>query len=205
MEQNRDNRFGRGFDDAPNMVPGEFEVAQQYEPNQDRGQGASPAVKVLAVFATLAVAGGMGYVNQDQIRESLGYQTPVSQCAAAEYAVDPSEVIPCDEDAVCVQEGDCPSESQPVGFAGSCCEQSRKSAVAAAMLQGVRLKTEEELAAEAQARAETQPHAESPSSNKLAVTPVAAEGVDEQVISANAVQETAAPLETQVADEDTVN
>lgn len=130
---------GTGFEDAPHMVPGEVESGKEYDPRLNSASGGRRKILSLALLCLLS-AGGWGYLNQEHVKETLGYK---SQATCASRAAEHFETIPggCpyENGAVAeLSEGVVPCSLQaPSGSRGLCCEQGKSAALAAALLKGV--------------------------------------------------------------------
>ncbi len=142
-QENGMNHDIDGFEDAPHMVPGEVEAAEQLDPTSGPASGKGSRVKLLFAFAGLLFAGGWGYANQNDFKDALGIEPK------RDYA----SHIPRDEDVsqgccstMQADKGACPltaGEAGPsVAKKESCCEDGRKKAMIAALLAGTEEKSD---------------------------------------------------------------
>lgn len=125
------------FENSPNMIPGEVEVAQRYNRHSENGPQKSRSLWVTS-FLTILVLGGWVYLRQDQLKEVLGTNTAVSQA-------DFNAASASDQQGCPGQTGEpvgCGSEEQLLSGLGTCCEQGKGSAMAAALLKPVEPKPE---------------------------------------------------------------
>jgi len=126
-----------GFEDSPNMVPGDVEVAKTIDKPLAGAKPRNQKLKLIFAIAALAVAGGWSYANQDELKGALGYET-ADHCAARES----ERAIGCcssSSAAMAAVEGEsCPMALAAAGeMPGTCCEQGQKSAMMAALLAPV--------------------------------------------------------------------
>ncbi len=130
------------FENSPNMIPGEVEVAQKYNRHSENGPQKSRSLWVTS-FLTILVLGGWVYLRQDQLKEVLGTNTvAVSHAEKADFnaaALDHQSCPPQAGEAV-----SCVSDLQAPPGLETCCEQGKNSAMAAALLKPVN--TEPEIA-----------------------------------------------------------
>ncbi|MCG6156635.1 hypothetical protein [Rubinisphaera margarita] len=131
-----------GFEDAPNMVAGEVESAQQIDRSAASSKR-SQMTKLLFAVALLLFAGGWAYSNQNDFKAALGMKTDKQfpGCTAGGS---------CCSHAVSVAEGGtgvCCHEEKLAAEAAeeACCANLQKSAMAAALLKGTE-STSDELA-----------------------------------------------------------
>lgn len=133
-QENEMNHNVDGFEDAPNMVPGEVEAAEQLNPTENSSRPRGSKIPLLFVLAGLLFAGGWGYVNQKDFKKALGYQSQCSNTATA-VATSPEG---CEES--------CPlAAGEKLAAEGeNCCEDGKKNAMIAALLKGTKKETSSE-------------------------------------------------------------
>ncbi len=141
------------FEEAPNMVPGEVEDAEQFDPASGPVQQNGTKAKLSFVLAGLLFAGGWGYANKEDFKDALGIQ-PAANLSASTY--DGTEMMHgccpdmmaamVSEQTACPAGSTCPlpTESGCVAAKGMCCEDGRKNAMAAALLKGTQNENAEE-------------------------------------------------------------
>jgi len=157
-QENEMNHDGDGFEAAPNMVPGEIEAAQQFDPANGPARQSGMKTKLFFVFAGLLFAGGWGYANKNDFKDALGLQEN-SSCASQTVAGE--EAMHAGEEAMhgccpammaemtgvqaASQEGSCPLaiEANAVAKKETCCEDGRKKAMIAALLAGTGDRTDD--------------------------------------------------------------
>ncbi len=154
-QENEMNHDGDGFEAAPNMVPGEIEAAEQIDPANRPARKSGMKTKLFFVFAGLLFAGGWGYANKEDFKDALGLQPEVNHLASTSLDGDPlnGEAHGCcpammaemaGAQAVS-QEGSCPltAEANAVAKKETCCEDGRKKAMIAALLEGTGDRTDD--------------------------------------------------------------
>ena len=134
------------FEEAPNMVPGEVEDAEQFDPASGPVQQNGTKAKLSFVIAGLLFAGGWGYANREDFKDALGIEPAANLSASMDDGTEMMMHGCCpdmmaamaSEQTACPAGGACslPTESGSVAAKGMCCEDGRKSAMAAALLKG---------------------------------------------------------------------
>jgi len=122
-----------GFEDAPNMVAGEVESAQQID------RSAAPSkrnqmTKLLLAVALLLFAGGWGYSNQNDFKAALGMKTDkqLPGCTAGGSCCSHAVAVAEGGTGVCCHE----AKAAAANAEEACCANLQKSAMAAALLKG---------------------------------------------------------------------
>lgn len=128
MAVNRQNNQATGFEDSPNMIPGQVETAQQIEPAPSSPLGKNWKAAGVMIAVLLFAACGWTYSNQDQIKQNLGYAPVGATPCSAEFADPP---LPEEFLAEMGPVPGCPLN----GTSGACCEQGQRSALQAALLK----------------------------------------------------------------------
>ena len=138
------NHDADGFEDAPNMVPGEVEAAKPFDANGNGLPRKAGKVLPLFVLTGLLLAGGWAFANQEQYKTLLGLESE-SQCNKQFEGADSQT---CNAELMALQEGGCEgtcplaaTEKLAAGE-GTCCDKGRKNAMVAALLAGVEEKPE---------------------------------------------------------------
>ncbi len=172
MSENQDlNSQEAGFEDSPNMVPGEIVSGESLD-KKKHCQSKHQLAKLMLAFALLLVAGGWGYAKQNEFKAALGMQTEDNfpGCTTGGSC--------CSHAAVMTESGEpgmCCHEEKVTEHA-ACCAELHKNAMAAALLEGVEEEaqnseeTESEPTAAELVVAGEDPEAEEPSVEE--VTPV---------------------------------
>jgi hypothetical protein len=145
------NHDGDGFEAAPNMVPGDIEAAEQFDPANGPARKTGMKAKLFFVFAGLLFAGGWGYANKKDFKDALGLQEKsscASQAVAGEEAMHgccPDMMAAMAGEQAACQEGSCPltAEADAVAKKETCCEDGRKKAMIAALLEGTGDRTDD--------------------------------------------------------------
>lgn len=131
------------FETSPNIVPGEIEVAQQI-PRYSEQTSAGKFQKFAITFAVFTlVIGSWGYLRQDQLKEFLSDDKPVepklASCSLAEgersCCAQEVECCPSGQKSQEVVEQNLLQEISAESADPSCCEQGKRTAMAAALLQ----------------------------------------------------------------------
>ncbi|HBN76716.1 MAG TPA: hypothetical protein DD473_13035 [Planctomycetaceae bacterium] len=139
MSDNQDlNSQETGFEDSPNMVPGEIVSGESIS---EKNNSKSQFGKLMIAIALLLVAGGWGYAKQDEFKAALGMEVENNfpGCTAGGSCCShATELTENGEPGMCCHEA-------TVAEHASCCTEMQKNAMVAALLEGV---TEEGLNSE---------------------------------------------------------
>lgn len=147
-QENEMNHDGDGFEAAPNMVPGEIEAAEQIDPANRPARQSGMKTKLFFVFAGLLFAGGWGYANKEDFKDAMGLQAETNHLGSTSLDGDllgaeahgccPAMMAEMTGAQVASQEGSCPltAEANAVAKKETCCEDGRKKAMIAALLEG---------------------------------------------------------------------
>ncbi len=122
-----------GFEDAPNMVAGEVESAQQIDRTAVPSKR-NQMTKLLLAVALLLFAGGWGYSNQNDFKAALGMKTDKQfpGCTAGGSCCSHAVSVAEGGTGVCCHEEKLAAEAEEE----ACCANLQKSAMAAALLKG---------------------------------------------------------------------
>lgn len=146
MASNQQLRDDNGFEDTPHMVHGEVEMGQQLDLQAAQESGNGQIKLVLATFALLFAA-GWTYANQRDFKQALGFQTEAA-CVSSNVGMmghESFEYTSCSPNTPCSasfgsfsppasEDETCPLALAASGES-SCCEQGRRSAIAAALMK----------------------------------------------------------------------
>ncbi len=154
-QENEMNHDGDGFEAAPNMVPGEIEAAEQIDPANGPVRRSGMKTKLFFVFAGLLYAGGWGYANKEDFKDAFGLQAEANHLASTSldgafqdteaHGCCPAMMAEMTEAQAASQEGSCPltAEADAVAKKETCCEDGRKKAMIAALLEGTGDRTDD--------------------------------------------------------------
>ncbi len=147
MASNHQLRDDNGFEDTPHMVHGEVEMGQQLDLQAAQASG-NGQVKLILATLGLLFAAGWTYANQRDFKQALGFQTEAA-CVNSNigmmsddsfYDSGCSANTPCSATLGSFSPAARADDSCPLALAASgeasCCEQGRRSALAAALMKG---------------------------------------------------------------------
>jgi len=150
-QENEMNHDGDGFEAAPNMVPGEIEAAEQFDPANGPARKSGMKTKLFFVFAGLLFAGGWGYANKEDFKDALGIQPEANHLGSTSLEEEahgccPAMMADIVGAQTASQEGSCPlaAEADAVAEKGTCCEDGRKKAMIAALLEGTKIRSDDD-------------------------------------------------------------
>ncbi len=150
-QENEMNHDGDGFEAAPNMVPGEIEAAQQFDPANGPARKSGMKTKLFFVFAGLLFAGGWGYANKEDFKDALGIKPEANHLGSTSLEEEahgccPAMMADMVGAQTASQEGSCPlaAEADAVAEKGTCCEDGRKKAMIAALLEGTKIRSDDD-------------------------------------------------------------
>lgn len=126
------NSQDTGFEDAPNMVPGEVVSGESLSESQGK-QSKNQFAKLMLAVALLLVAGGWGFANQNEFKAALGMQTKddFPGCTAGGSCCSHAkELTENGEPGMCCHEAKLAENA-------ACCAEMQNKALAAALLEGV--------------------------------------------------------------------